>query len=134
MKGLDTSALLEILEGTPSARKELRRLRGEELATTEANLVELGYLSARGTKQAQRARQEALGRLRRRVTVLPLDAKGVDQAVRRLAGDVLELPPLLLASLGALEAAGCEELLTSETGAIRGKWSFRVRKFGGSAR
>lgn len=134
MKGLDTSALLEILEGTPLAKKELRRLRGQELATTEGNFLELTCLAARGSKRVQQARQEALARLRRRLTVLPLEGRGSEQAVRRVSAEGVDLPPLLLGSLGAFEAAGCEELLTGDPSGIRGKWSFRTRKFGSPTR
>ncbi len=130
MKGFDTWALLEILEGSPAARKELRRLRGEELATTEACFLELGYLAARGGSNSQLARRTALARLRRRLTVLPLDARAIEEAARHLTGPAGALPPAVLGSLGAFEAAGCDELLTSSPAELRGRWRFKVRRFG----
>jgi predicted nucleic acid-binding protein len=50
MKALDTPVLLAILEGVPAARDLLRRLKGSELATTEANLLELTLLASAGPR------------------------------------------------------------------------------------
>lgn len=134
MKGIDTSALLEILEGSKEARQELKRLRGTELASTEANLLELACLAARAPGRTRLARLAALPRLRRRLTVLPLDARAVDEAARHLAQDPTGMSPLLAASLGALEAAGCDELLTTNPSEIGGRWRFKVRRFGRAVR
>jgi predicted nucleic acid-binding protein len=129
MKGLDTGALLEILEGTPAARKEVRRLRGEELATTEVNMTELALLALRGASRTRAERMAALTRLRRRVTVLPVEGRAFDVLARSASGAVAAGPALVLAMLATFEAAGCEELLTAEPGQIGGKWRFKVRKF-----
>ncbi len=132
MKGLDTWALLEVLEGTPAARRELKRLRGEELATTEGAMLELSVLASRGGARLTASRQAALAKLRRRLTVLPIEARAVEEASRRIGRDTSGVPLLLQASLGAFEAAGCDELLTTVPEEIRGRWRFKVRKFASS--
>jgi hypothetical protein len=131
MKALDTPVLLGLLEGNASVREQLRRLRGMELATTEANLLELAYLAGRGTRRARVERLAALSRLRRRITVLPIDSRAIEAASRRVSLDEPSPAPQVLAMLGALEANGCDELLTAETFAPAGKWRFRVRRIHG---
>lgn len=106
MKGLDTSVLLALLEGDRRTLNLLARLRGVELATTEVNLLELSYLAARGPPKVRVARREALDRLRRKITVLPIDGRAVEQAGRRLGKGSEKTPPHVLAMLGALEANG----------------------------
>lgn len=127
MKALDTSVLLSLLEGAPGAKELLRRLRGVEVATTEANLLELGILAAHGPERLRTARREALNRLRRKITVLPLDAKATDTAIRHLGKGPTGAPPLVTAMLGALESSGCEELLTLDPVA-KGKWRGRITR------
>lgn len=115
MKGLDTSVLLALLEGDRGTRNLLTRLRGIELATTEINLLELSYLAARAPPRTRAARREVLDRLRRKITVLSIDSRAVDQAGRRLGKGSEKTPPHVLAMLGALESSGCDELFTHET-------------------
>ncbi|MGA3021611.1 MAG: PIN domain-containing protein [Thermoplasmata archaeon] len=126
MKGLDTSVLLALLEGEQGTRNLLTRLRGIELATTEVNLLELSYLSARGPPRTRAARRESLDRLRRKITILPIDSRAVEQAGRRLGKGSERTPPHVLAMLGALEANGCDELLTHETTIDQGRWRFKI--------
>ncbi|HEY1197703.1 MAG TPA: PIN domain-containing protein [Thermoplasmata archaeon] len=126
MKGLDTSVLLALLEGERGARDLLIRLRGVELATTEVNLLELSYLTAHGPPRIRVARREALDRLRRKITVLPIDGRAVEQAGRRLGKGSEKTPPHVLAMLGALEASGCDELFTREPAVDPAKWRFRI--------
>jgi len=115
MKGVDSSVLLGLLEGDAAVRSLLKHLRGLEVATTEADLLELAWLAGTGTKRERRHRLETLSRLRRRITVLPLDARATDQTVRiALRGESGGALPLSLGRLGALEAAGCEELYTRD--------------------
>jgi len=128
MKGLDTSVLLALLEGDHGVRELLTRLRGTELATTELNLLELSYLAARGHPGARRTRRDALGCLRRKITVLPIDARAVEQAGRRIGKGSEETPPHVLAMLGALEASGCDELFTHEAALDPGKWRFKITR------
>src|SRR5208283_1659005 len=97
MKGLDTSVLLALLEGERGTRDLLKQLRGVELATTEANLLELSYLAARGPPRTQVARRRAVDRLRRKLTVLPIDNRAVEQAGRRLGRGSDKTPPHVLA-------------------------------------
>lgn len=127
MKALDTSVLLSLLEGAPGAKELLRRLRGVEVATTEANLLELGILAAHGPERLRTARREALNRLRRKITVLPLDAKAIDIAVRHLGKGPATASPLVTAMLGALESNGCEEMLTLDP-MPQGKWKGRITR------
>jgi predicted nucleic acid-binding protein len=127
VKALDTPVLLELLEGSAAVREQLRRLRGVEVATTEANLLELTYLATRGSKRARADRLAALARLRRRLTVLPLDPRGTEEVSRHADPDTGAPSLLTLAMLGALEAAGCDELLTIGRLPLGGKWRFRVR-------
>jgi predicted nucleic acid-binding protein len=127
MKALDTAALLTLLEGAPATRAQLARLRGSELATTEANLLELSWLAASAPPRARSSRLAAIARLRRRLTVLPIDARGAEEAQRRLARSGTAMSPLVVAMLGALEAYGCEELLTDDPAQFQGTWRFRIR-------
>lgn len=128
MKALDTSLLLALLEGLPGSRELLRQLRGEELATTEVNFLELEYLVARGPERHRRSRRDAIMRLRRKITVLPVDARAVEACARRLNKGAETAPPLVSAMLGALEAAGCSELLTHDPIPTTGKWRTHMRR------
>jgi predicted nucleic acid-binding protein len=127
VKALDTGILLALLEGSSKARDLVRKLRGAELATTEANLLELAYLAASGPARARSTRLATLEKLRQRLTVLPIDAHATEEAGRRVVRGSDRLAPTVAAMLGALSAAGCEELLTEDPKAIGGDWGFRVR-------
>ena len=127
MKALDTGVLLALLEGSSRAREQIRKLRGSEVATTEANLLELAYLAAEAPAKARGARLAVLERLRQRLTVLPVDARSTREASSRVLRGPDRLSPAVVAMLGALEAAGCEELLTDDPRSIRGDWSVKVR-------
>jgi predicted nucleic acid-binding protein len=128
MKALDTSALLSLLVGDRAGRDLVRKIQGVEVATTEANLLELAYLAPRGPARLRAVRRAALSRLRRKLTVLPLDTKAVEEASRRLAKGETVLPALTLAMLSILETSGCEELLTTDRGIPTGKWRFKVSR------
>ncbi len=128
MKGLDTSVLLALLEGDRGVRDLLTRLRGVELATTEVNLLELSYLAVRGSPRSGVARREALDRLRRRITVLSIDRKAVEEAGCRFGKGSEKTPPLVLAMLGALETNGCDEFFTHETAIDPGRWMFKITR------
>jgi predicted nucleic acid-binding protein len=128
MKALDTGVLLALLEGSGGVREQLRKLRGAEVATTEANLLELAYLAAAGPAKGRAARLAALERLRQRLTVLPIDPRSTREASSRVVRAPEKLAPTTAAMLGALQSAGCEELLTDDPKAIVGEWGFRVRK------
>ncbi len=127
MKALDTPILLALLQGSSRVRDQLRRLRGTELATTEANFLELAHLAAFAPPKLRGERFTALTRLRQRITVLPIDSRGVEVASRRISTSPSR-SPLVTAMLGALEAYGCEELLTDRPDQVGGPWRFKVRK------
>lgn len=129
MKGLDTSILLGLLNGDPLVRTTLHRLREVELATTEANLLELALLASR-EKAERRHRRSALQQLRNRLTVLPLDARGGERALRQLKDGQPLPPPLVLGMLSAFDSAGCDELLTRGDCEGWGKWGFKITRVG----
>jgi predicted nucleic acid-binding protein len=126
MKALDTGVLLALLEGSGKAREVVRKLRGVEVATTEANLIELAYLAA-GTRRVTAARLGALEKLRQRITVLPIDARGGREAVQLVPGRRRPLAPSVAAMVGALRAAGCEELITDDGASVPSDVGLRVR-------
>lgn len=128
MKALDTSALLALLEGNPKAVARLRKWRGEEVATTEVNLLELAVLAARVPPRQRSARFAALARLRRRLTVLPIGPAAFDVAVQHAPQGAGEAALLRLAMAASLEASGCEELLSEEASPLVGKWRLRWAK------
>lgn len=127
MKALDTGFLLALLDGSTKAREQLRKLRGHEIATTEANLLELSYLAAAASPRGRTARLAALEKLRQRLTVLPLDGRATHEASERVSKLPEKVAPTVAMMAGALEAAGCEELITDDPRPIPGDWSFRVR-------
>lgn len=129
MKALDTPILLEILRGRTKARALLASLAGEELATTEVNMLELAMLAhADGPKGLER-RLGALERLRRRLTVLAIDERATRAAAALARSGPKAAPTGLLLMLGAVESAGCSEWITvrGATGAtVPGKVKVRV--------
>lgn len=128
MKALDTPVLLALLQGDPRARRAVRAGRGEELATTEANLLELTWIAARGPPAGRSARLATLGRLRHRITVLPLEDRAGEEVRRRASREVAGLSPLVAAMLCSLEVHGCDELVTDDPRQFVGKWRFRIVK------
>jgi len=130
MKALDTPALLALLEGNPRIVTQLRKWREAEIATTEANLLELAVLAESGPVRVRGERFHALVRLRRRLTVLPIDDRATEEAARRAARLPRTMSPLVLGMLGALESSGCDELLTDDPAQFQGRWRFRVTKLG----
>ena len=112
MKGLDTAVLLGILHGSPSVRPLLKSLAGEELSTTELNMVELALIAGAGGTRARKGRLQALERLRRRITVLPIDHHATEVISQR-GVDARSAPELhFRVMLATLEAAGCTEVMT----------------------
>jgi predicted nucleic acid-binding protein len=130
VKALDSSALLALLEGDRAALELVRRLRGVEVATTEANLLELSFVAARGPARLRHRRLEAIERLRHKLTVLPIDSRAVGLASRHLGKGGERLPPLTTAMLGSLEGGGCDELYTCEPGLSAKPWKLRVSRIG----
>ena len=131
MKALDTGVLLSLLEGDQPAREFLRRLRGVELVTTEVNLLELSYLAARGSARHRGRRRQTLSRLRRKLTVFPIDSRAIEESSRRLARGLWGPTPWIEAMVGALCANGCEELYTTAGSPDLGPVPFKVTRIGG---
>ena len=127
MKALDTGVLLALLEGSTRARDLLRKLRGVELATTEANLLELAYLAGAAPAKVRKGRLAALEKLRQRLTVLEINARSTREATTRLAKGAGPVGLPVSAMLGALQAAGCEELLTDEPRTVALDWGVKVK-------
>lgn len=130
MKALDSWVLLGILEGESFAKGLFTQLRGVEVATTEVSLLELSLLADVGSAKGRSARRAIIERLRRKLTVLPIDARATAEAARRgsvkLRGEEL----LRLLEWGALEAYGCDELFTRSRILPPGKWRFKIHKVG----
>jgi len=127
MKALDTPILLAILHDSPSAKDLLKGLRGEELATTELNMYELAVLSAEGSRAHLAAREAALARLRRRLTVLPITSESL-RGVGRLTRTKGQAPSYLPLIWGTLAAAGCAEWITTKAfSPSKGDVPFKVR-------
>jgi predicted nucleic acid-binding protein len=98
MKVLDTPVLLDLLRGSAPAKAFVRALGPEEAATTEIALFELNRLAHQDASSGLERRLAALGRLRRRLVVLPFDAASQEAAGR--------MPPSAMAPLTQL-AVGC---------------------------
>lgn len=112
MKGLDTPILLGILDGSPSVRTVLRGLSGEELATTELNMVELALIASHGGPRGRRERLQALERLRRRLTVLPIDRRATELLAQKAVEGKSAAEMHLNTIMATFEAAGCSHVLT----------------------
>lgn len=116
---LDTPLLEDLLCGRKRALRWLQEVQDQgEVAATEVSMIDLALRAGRlpGGLAAPRGRQEALHRLRRSLTVLPLDSASVNR--------VLSLPRLpekappdarsALEVVGICLAHGVEELRTSQ--------------------
>jgi len=129
MKALDTPLLLELLRGRPGAKRLLPHLQGEELATTELNLYELEVIARSEGGRSREQRRATLAKLRRRLTVLPIDERAVRAGLGRDSAKVGRDPPSVALMLGAAEAGGCEEWLTTPHGrplGTGGKLAIRI--------
>ncbi|MGA7845893.1 MAG: PIN domain-containing protein [Thermoplasmata archaeon] len=116
MKGLDTPVLLGLLDGAPKPRALVRALAGEELATTEVNLFEIEVLGRRDKSPGKERRTQALERLRRKLTVLPIDEESTRRAATIAASARQTAPEGTWLCLGAAEAHGCSEWITTASG------------------
>ena len=130
MKGLDTSALLGLLHGDPTVRKVLRSWSGEEIATSELCLAELTAIALRQPSKVRTHRLQVLERLRRRISVLPVDHRATT-ALATHSGPSTSDGGLLasIVVLAALETAGCDEVLTGPGAPPTRSWGkLKVRK------
>lgn len=126
MKGLDTPILLRILRGEEKARGLIRQLGGEELVTTEWNFLELEAALRADSRPGRERRRAALEKLRRRLTVLPIDeashrASLQVHGIPKNSGDLIEL-----ALLSTLIAKGCETMYSGRPG-LHGRLRSSVR-------
>ncbi len=117
MRGLDTPVLLAFLQGAPKARALIRALAGEEMATTEVNLFELELLARRHSGTGKAHRLQAVERLRRTLTVLPIDEKAAHRAALLAASARQAGPEGSWLSLAAAEIYGCSEWITTAAAA-----------------
>jgi predicted nucleic acid-binding protein len=113
MKALDTPVLLELLRGRPSLGAILKSLEAEELATTEINLFELEVIARSGPRHGRDHRRAGLDRLRRKLTVLPIDARAVQAASALSNGRLHDATASEWLMLGAASASGCSEWVTT---------------------
>ena len=129
MKGIDTAVLLRLLRGDPKVRKLLLSLEGEELATTEWNLLELEALARSDASAGRERRRAALEKLRRRLTVIPIDERAVRHTAS-LHGSIRGAPQMIEAAiLGALESRGCTTLYSGRalaSGGVRTRVKLEV--------
>lgn len=129
MKALDTPVLLSVLRDRAKVRALLTSMAGHELATTEVNLLELELLARADASRGLEKRLAALERLRRRLTVLPIDERATRAASALARSAPRTTSPNVLLMLGAIEAASCSEWVTNRHGAelgVRGKVKVRV--------
>ena len=113
MKGLDTPLVLDLLRGRPSARKVVGTFEGEELCTTEINLFELETLARLDRRPGRERRLAALERLRSKLTILPIDQRAARAAAVLAATQPRSASASEYLILGAAEAAGVSEWLTT---------------------
>jgi predicted nucleic acid-binding protein len=106
MKVLDTPLLLDLLRGRLDVRTLESHARGEELATTELNIYELEVLARSGPKVGRDRRLAAVQRLRRKLTILPVDERASQLAAAGHAGHLRGGMPMEWLMLGAAKAAG----------------------------
>ena len=134
MKGLDTPILLGILRGEPRVMSMLRKWEGEELSTTSVNLFELEALARSNHAPGKERRLAAIERLRRKLTVLPVDERAARlsaQAVSRAgAGESTSVNWLIL---GALLGAGCGEWVTAREASFPSSSELKVTIVASSA-
>ncbi|MFI5417608.1 MAG: type II toxin-antitoxin system VapC family toxin [Candidatus Lutacidiplasmatales archaeon] len=112
MKALDTPVLLDLLTGHEHATKRVRSLESEELCTSEVNMFELESLARRGPPKGRDRRLATLERLRRKLTVLPVDGRAVAAAALLAERGSEGVSASTLLMLGTITASGCQELIT----------------------
>jgi hypothetical protein len=126
MKGLDTPVLLAILHEEPYAKGLIRDLRGEELATTELNFLELEGLAALSSRFNRGVRRTVLANLRHRLSVLPIAGR----AGRETNWDTRRSSLVENVIWGTMEAHRCDEWITTPSFAPRAPRTFKVRLVG----
>jgi predicted nucleic acid-binding protein len=131
MKALDTPVLLDVLRGVPAARQLVRSLTGEEVATTEINMFELGVLARSDRRPGFERRLAALERLRRKLTVLPVDGAAIAAAAKLPLAKGKVHSPLTQLLVATLESHGCAHWITvPEAVPEGGRLSLKVELYG----
>lgn len=125
MKALDTPVLLAFLRGRPSARKAIQAWSEDELATTELTLFDLEVAARTDPSPGKEHRLAALERLRRKVTVLPVDARASRWAAEARAR--YRMKPLTALALGVLETNGVTDWLVGPPKVSVARPHIRVR-------
>ncbi|HYK94153.1 MAG TPA: PIN domain-containing protein [Thermoplasmata archaeon] len=120
MRGVDTPLLLALLEGRPDGRGIAEHQPSEELCTTEINMFELEALARMGPSDGRARRLAALERLRRRLGILPIDERAARLAALLAAQSPGALPASTCLVVGAFQAAGATEMLTTEASHLSG--------------
>jgi predicted nucleic acid-binding protein len=113
VKGLDTPVLLGLLRGDPKVNALLRKWEGEELCTTSLNLFEVETIARRDRSAGRERRLASIERLRRKLTILPVDERAAQLAAieaSRTDQNGSASPSWLI--LGALLGGGCSEWAT----------------------
>ena len=127
MKAVDSGALTGILEGDSRMRVMFHRLRGVEIATTEISMIELSVRAHQASSKNRAARLRTLEKLRRKITVLPVDDRAGLEASRRIGKREQVTQPYRIAELAALEVNQCDELFTYDKSLPgSGKWRFKI--------
>jgi predicted nucleic acid-binding protein len=131
MKCLDTPILEDLLLGRPRVKRWLDKVESTEgeVATTELNMIELAVL-AKAHGGGLNRRLDALGALRRELTVLPMDAETYRAAISILRKNAGGAPyPGLLVAASAL-AHGATVLLTDKKRALpRDLGTLKVQRY-----
>jgi predicted nucleic acid-binding protein len=113
MKALDASVLVALLRGRPEAKALLRSLHGEELCAPQLVLVELEALARLDASPGLERRLAAVEKLRRRLTVLPIEEKGAQIAAKILGAHPRNASLSAALTAGALEAQHVGEWITT---------------------
>jgi predicted nucleic acid-binding protein len=122
VKAVDTPVLLDLLCGSPEARSLVAGWRDQEVATTELNLFELQLLAETGPRKTLAQRMVALERLRRRLTVLPVDSHALGASRVMNEATARHFTPTARLIVSALLANGCSEWHTTRAVAPPGAY------------
>ncbi len=122
MKGLDSPVLIALLRGDSAVRPLLDSISRDEVGTTEWDLLEVERAARADPSPGRQRRLLSVERLRRAVTVLPLDERAARLASPRVTAKDGTIQLATIWKLAALEAAGADEWYT-----VRGRASGRPR-------
>lgn len=121
MKALDTPVLIDLLCGSTGPRALIGAWKDQEVATTEINLFELELLAESAGRKGLGPRLAALERLRRRLTVLPVDNRALTASRSLREAGAQRLAPSARLIVSVLLANGCSEWHTTRTVSAPGR-------------